>query len=40
MYMKDNGKINKEMEKGNNYGKMALYMKDIGRIILQVDMVD
>jgi len=32
MYMKDNGKIIKEMERENNYGKMEVYMKDIGKI--------
>jgi hypothetical protein len=36
--MKDSGKILKEMEWENNYGKMDPYMRAIGKIIWLTDM--
>jgi hypothetical protein len=36
--MKDSGKILKEMEWENNYGKMDLYMRAIGKITWLTDM--
>lgn len=36
--MKDSGKIIKEMEEANNSGKMVVFMKVIGKIILLTDM--
>jgi hypothetical protein len=38
--MKDSGKIIKEMEKVCRYGKMALFIKDTGKIILLMVLVD
>ena len=35
----DNGKMAKDMEEENNYGKMGAFMKDIGKIIWQMDLV-
>lgn len=40
MFMKDNGKITKEMAEVNNNGKMDQFMKDIGKIILLMAMED
>ncbi len=37
MYMKENGKIISVMEEEFNNGKMALFMKDIGKIMLLMD---
>ena len=36
--MKDNGKIKKEMVEDLNYGRMAQYIKAIGRTILLMAM--
>jgi len=36
----DNGKMDCDMEKENNIGMMAQFMKDFGKIILQMCMVD
>jgi hypothetical protein len=38
MFMKDNGKINKEMEGDLNYGMMDQFIKAIGKIILLMDL--
>lgn len=35
--MKGNGKINKEMEEDLNFGRMAQFIKAIGRTILLMD---
>lgn len=40
MCMKGNGKITNGMEKENNNGKMDHYIKDIGKIIWRLGMVD
>lgn len=34
MFMKDNGKIIKEMVEGNNFGKMEVFIKGIGKTTL------
>ena len=37
MFMKGNGKINKEMEEDLNFGRMAQFIKAIGKTILLMD---
>ena len=34
-YILDNGKMANDMEEEDNYGKMEVFMKDIGKIIWQ-----
>lgn len=36
----DNGEIIKEMVEENKYGKMVLFIKDIGKMIWLMDKVD
>jgi hypothetical protein len=38
--MKDNGKITKDMVEEFSNGRMALFMKDTGKIMLHTDLVD
>jgi hypothetical protein len=38
-YILDNGKMAKDMEEEDNYGKMEVFMKDIGKIIWQMVLV-
>ena len=40
MCMKDNGKITKDMVEEFSNGRMALFMKDTGKIMLLTDLVD
>ncbi len=36
MFIKDSGKIIKEMEEENNFGRMVAFMKAIGKITLHM----
>lgn len=38
-YILDSGKMAKDMEEEDNYGKMEAFMKDIGKIIWQMELV-
>jgi hypothetical protein len=38
-YILDSGKMAKDMEKEDNYGKMEVFMKGIGKIIWQMVLV-
>lgn len=40
MFMKDNGKTIKEMEEESNSGRMVVFIKVIGKIILPMVMED
>ena len=39
-FMKDNGNQVKDTEKENKHGKMVVYMRVIGKMEWQMDMVD
>jgi len=39
-YISDNGNMDLDMEKENNYGKTEVSMKDIGEIIWPMEKVD